>query len=182
MLNTIQLQKISLFILLTLYIIFTPNSASASSTSTISHAGAFYDADSNNDSYGIDVLINTNSYGVSAYLGVSMIHFSGERIIDTNSREMSNAFFLGGIKSTLPISPFLEFGKDLGESFFNDLISANIDESDYYLSIGVTTSQKYNLGASLYYKLYSFGYTDPTDDSKRSSISLPGLRVFFRFN
>ncbi len=153
-----------------------------SSIRTVSHFGGFYENSNSCESYGVDALINTDSYGVVAYLGVSLNNIKTDKVIDgDNQTDVNTAFFFGGVKATLPISPYLELGKDLGESFINDVISADLENTDYYLSLGLTTSQKYNLGASIYYKLYSFGYFDGADERQRMSVNLPGLRIFFRF-
>jgi len=178
--KTDSLRKV--IFLLPMIFVITTNVFAGTNIRTIVHAGGVYETSGDGESYGVDAIINSDTYGMAVYFGVSINNIKADKVIDSdNKTDMDTAFFFGGVKTTLPISPYLELGKDLGKSFINDVISADLDNTDYYLALGLTTSQKYNLGASIYYKFYLFGYTDGEDKQQREFIDLPGLRVFFRF-
>lgn len=155
---------------------------SVSASSTVSHVGSYYESSSDVEAYGVDVLINSNSSTAAVYIGVNINNVTAtQAIADDEKSDTQTAFVFAGVKLNLPISPYLELGKDLGDSLINDIIPADVNVMDNYITVGLTTSQKFPVGASVYYKYYTFRYSDKNDDHQSNSFGATGIRLFFRF-
>ncbi len=118
------------------------------------------------------------SYGISLNVIESTIPL--ERY---NRNEIYPVYLFSNIAIDYPVSPFLEFGIDLGDFIWDKLTDGDASDVDLYYSYGLTLTIEKSVSISFYHKTYDLYFNEIYDAAFQNvTLDLTGVSLSYYFD
>lgn len=130
----------------------------------------------------IDEYLDTASTQLA--LGISINNIKSDQALEYSSRkEIYPVYGFVSISLQQAVSPYFEFGMDIGDAMIDDALNGDGQEIDIYYSVGVRLKLQKTVDIAIYHKLYDLRYTDIADPVLQNVIlDMTGVSVSFYFN
>lgn len=151
-----------------------------------------YDSSDAHSAYGIAFLADTGNPKPKSLIvsfGLSINELESDLDLAADGRKVIYpVYFVGKLSMNYTISPFIEFGFDLGDAIIENIIdSIDTNDNDYdsidtYYSLGLTLRLNKKTALSLYRKFYDIKYYETGFTAPREvDLNMTGISLFYYF-
>lgn len=115
------------------------------------------------------------------YLGISAnIIRSNLALESANRNKIYPVYVFMGLSANYPISPFGEFGLDLGDALLDKIFEGDGQDIDVYFSFGLRLAIKKTIELSVYHKVYDLYFNEMNDPTlQNASLHMTGVNLAF---
>jgi hypothetical protein len=115
--------------------------------------------------------------------GISINKISSDKSLESNNRNsIYPVYGFANISLNTPITPFIEFGIDLGDFFFDKINEGDALETDIYYSAGIKFKFHKQLYLTIYAKAYELYFNEIDDITIQNvTIDMKGASLAFYF-
>lgn len=145
----------------------------------------YHDAEGEHDAKGVALTLSQWSgrqmplvtFGLSANTITSNLALE-----HSNRHEIYPVYMFSNISLNYVISPFLEFGVDLGDTLLDKMFDGDGSDIDVYYSYGFRLTIDRTIGVSIYHKTYDL-YFNELDDPALQNVTLDvsGVNISYYF-
>jgi len=144
------------------------------------------DSEDQHQSFGVGITISEipkKSPLLLSY-GVSINTIKSNLALESAERnQIYPVYIFANVSLKYAISPYLEFGVDIGDALIDDVFKGDGAEVDIYYSLGIEVRIEKTIGIAFYHKTYDLNFNENNDPTLQNVIiNMTGVSLNYYIN